>query len=74
MFGKPDTPELKKLRQQLKEADERLQAETAQPTPTLALYRTRHLARLARLRKYRADLAAAIHHEENKEKTDKVSR
>lgn len=71
VFGTPESPELIKLKQQLTDAQTRLAAIASQPVPTIALHRTRHLARQARLRKYCTDLAEAIHHEE---KTDKVSK
>lgn len=66
VFGKetPKNPRADKLRAQLAEATERLMDATRQPVPTVALYRTRALQRLARLRKHCLDLQEAIRHEE----------
>ena len=50
VFGKPDSPEVERLRWLLTTAQGRLAIEEARPVPSLALYRTRHTQRLARLR------------------------
>lgn len=60
VFGEAENPELQRLRAQLTEARARRDAILQTPTPTLALYRTRHLARLARISKHVRDLEEAL--------------
>lgn len=66
VFGKetPKNPRIERLLAQLADATERLREANMQPVPTVALYRTRALQRLARLRKHCLDLQEAIRHEE----------
>lgn len=60
VFGKETHPEVPKLVRQLEVARERHAALLAEPVPTIALLRTRHLARLARQDRYVRDLQDAI--------------
>lgn len=52
VFGKADSPELAKTRQQLQEARERLRGHDLIPIPSLALLRQRHLQRRAWLERH----------------------
>lgn len=60
VFGKEESQEVRRARQQLARATEELRGLRSIPEPTIALLRTRHKARLARLTKYVGQLEEYI--------------
>lgn len=60
MFGATESREVTRLKDLLGQAKARLTIAQAEPAPTLALYRTRHTQRLARLRAHVRNLEEAI--------------
>lgn len=59
IFGKPESEEVQRLRQLKSASEGRLQQLEAH-TPTLALYRTRHVQKLAKERKLLRDIREAL--------------
>lgn len=63
-FGKPENPEVRHYKALKSKAQLRLAEIEATPVPTLALLRSRHKQRLARLKAYIQEIEEVIQHKQ----------